>query len=148
MISFYFLFLCAYSKTKDFNVIPFHYVGPFLLVQVVEIIPSALVLFILRKLPPRRVSDQYHPINWICDHSFQFNRWLRFNSFEGPVICFSYHLVLYACSQNFHLSFSCKFFWFFTQWKTYSWTDLECCSSTYTTLWCGTPNMSHKITFV
>ncbi|TKY59497.1 Tobamovirus multiplication protein 1 [Spatholobus suberectus] len=28
----------------------------------VEIAPSALVLFILRKLPPRRVSDQYHPI--------------------------------------------------------------------------------------
>ncbi|KAL2343803.1 hypothetical protein Fmac_005088 [Flemingia macrophylla] len=28
----------------------------------VEIVPSALVLFILRKLPPRRVSDQYHPI--------------------------------------------------------------------------------------
>ncbi|KAI3941536.1 hypothetical protein MKW92_053592 [Papaver armeniacum] len=29
----------------------------------VEIIPSALVLFILRKLPPKRVSDQYHPIS-------------------------------------------------------------------------------------
>ncbi|XP_004504803.1 tobamovirus multiplication protein 1-like [Cicer arietinum] len=28
----------------------------------VEILPSALVLFILRKLPPKRVSDQYHPI--------------------------------------------------------------------------------------
>lgn len=28
----------------------------------VEIIPSALVLFILRKLPPKRVSAQYHPI--------------------------------------------------------------------------------------
>ncbi|XP_019423190.1 PREDICTED: tobamovirus multiplication protein 1-like isoform X2 [Lupinus angustifolius] len=31
-------------------------------VMLVEIVPSALVLFILRKLPPRRVSDQYHPI--------------------------------------------------------------------------------------
>ncbi|WRX14118.1 THH1/TOM1/TOM3 domain - like 2 [Theobroma cacao] len=30
--------------------------------QLVEILPSALVLFILRKLPPKRVSDQYHPI--------------------------------------------------------------------------------------
>ncbi|XP_058086415.1 tobamovirus multiplication protein 1-like isoform X2 [Magnolia sinica] len=29
----------------------------------VEILPSTLVLFILRKLPPRRVSEQYHPIN-------------------------------------------------------------------------------------
>ncbi|CAN6687214.1 unnamed protein product [Malus baccata var. baccata] len=28
-----------------------------------EIVPSALVLFILRKLPPRRVSDQYQPIS-------------------------------------------------------------------------------------
>lgn len=27
-----------------------------------EILPSALVLYILRKLPPKRVSDQYHPI--------------------------------------------------------------------------------------
>uniref|UniRef100_A0A7C9D295 THH1/TOM1/TOM3 domain-containing protein n=1 Tax=Opuntia streptacantha TaxID=393608 RepID=A0A7C9D295_OPUST len=29
---------------------------------VVEILPSALVLFILRKLPPKRVSAQYHQI--------------------------------------------------------------------------------------
>ncbi|KAL9236319.1 hypothetical protein vseg_011005 [Gypsophila vaccaria] len=28
----------------------------------VEILPSALVLFILRKVPPKRVSGQYHPI--------------------------------------------------------------------------------------
>lgn len=30
--------------------------------MVVEILPSALVLFILRKLPPKRISAQYHPI--------------------------------------------------------------------------------------
>ncbi|CAH8345387.1 unnamed protein product [Eruca vesicaria subsp. sativa] len=30
--------------------------------MVVEVLPSALVLFILRKLPPQRVSAQYHPI--------------------------------------------------------------------------------------
>ncbi|CAG7884012.1 unnamed protein product [Brassica rapa] len=30
--------------------------------MVVEVLPSALVLFILRKLPPKRVSAQYHPI--------------------------------------------------------------------------------------
>ncbi|KAJ6791162.1 tobamovirus multiplication protein 1 [Iris pallida] len=29
---------------------------------VTEILPSALVLYILRKLPPKRVSAQYHPI--------------------------------------------------------------------------------------
>ncbi|KAK4742349.1 hypothetical protein SAY87_000350 [Trapa incisa] len=28
----------------------------------VEVVPSALVLFILRKLPPKRVSDRYNPI--------------------------------------------------------------------------------------
>ncbi|KVH96906.1 hypothetical protein Ccrd_001002 [Cynara cardunculus var. scolymus] len=31
--------------------------------MVVEILPSALVLYILRKLPPKRVSAQYHPIH-------------------------------------------------------------------------------------
>ncbi|KAF8096940.1 hypothetical protein N665_0298s0010 [Sinapis alba] len=30
--------------------------------MVVEIIPSALVLFVLRKLPPKRLQAQYHPI--------------------------------------------------------------------------------------
>uniref|UniRef100_A0A7C8YED4 THH1/TOM1/TOM3 domain-containing protein n=1 Tax=Opuntia streptacantha TaxID=393608 RepID=A0A7C8YED4_OPUST len=30
--------------------------------MIVEILPSALVLFILRKLPPKRISAQYHPI--------------------------------------------------------------------------------------
>ncbi|KAI3740345.1 hypothetical protein L2E82_30773 [Cichorium intybus] len=30
--------------------------------KIVEILPSTVVLFILRKLPPRRVLDQYHPI--------------------------------------------------------------------------------------
>lgn len=30
--------------------------------QLVEILPSALVLYILRKLPPKRISAQYHPI--------------------------------------------------------------------------------------
>nr|DAD36039.1 TPA_asm: hypothetical protein HUJ06_006679 [Nelumbo nucifera] len=30
--------------------------------QLVEILPSSLVLFILRKLPPKRGITQYHPI--------------------------------------------------------------------------------------
>ncbi|KAL8107774.1 tobamovirus multiplication protein 1 [Apium graveolens] len=30
--------------------------------MLVEILPSALVLYILRKLPPKRISAQYHPI--------------------------------------------------------------------------------------
>lgn len=32
------------------------------ILQLVEILPSALVLCILRKLPPKRISVQYHPI--------------------------------------------------------------------------------------
>ncbi|CAI8611462.1 unnamed protein product [Vicia faba] len=31
--------------------------------MLVEVLPSALVLYILRKLPPRRISAQYHPIH-------------------------------------------------------------------------------------
>ncbi|XP_027331037.1 tobamovirus multiplication protein 1-like [Abrus precatorius] len=30
--------------------------------MLVEVLPSALVLYILRKLPPKRISAQYHPI--------------------------------------------------------------------------------------
>ena len=33
-----------------------------LFLQLVEILPSSLVLFILRKLPPKRGITQYHPI--------------------------------------------------------------------------------------
>jgi len=33
--------------------------------QLVEILPSTLVLYILRKLPPKRISAQYHPIRWL-----------------------------------------------------------------------------------
>jgi hypothetical protein len=32
-------------------------------IQLVEVLPSALVLYILRKLPPRRISAQYHAIH-------------------------------------------------------------------------------------
>ncbi|RRT59113.1 hypothetical protein B296_00024199 [Ensete ventricosum] len=35
----------------------------FCFLQFVEILPSALVLFILRKLPPKRGITQYHPIH-------------------------------------------------------------------------------------
>ncbi|KAJ8433928.1 hypothetical protein Cgig2_001857 [Carnegiea gigantea] len=36
--------------------------GDLLYYMTVEIVPSALVLFILRKLPPKRVSDEYDPV--------------------------------------------------------------------------------------
>uniref|UniRef100_A0A453BR09 THH1/TOM1/TOM3 domain-containing protein n=1 Tax=Aegilops tauschii subsp. strangulata TaxID=200361 RepID=A0A453BR09_AEGTS len=40
-----------------------HPILDFFYYMLTEILPSALVLFILRKLPPKRVSAQYHPIN-------------------------------------------------------------------------------------
>ncbi|KAL5578875.1 hypothetical protein UlMin_011317 [Ulmus minor] len=39
-----------------------HPVLNFIYYLLVEILPSALVLYILRKLPPKRISAQYHPI--------------------------------------------------------------------------------------
>ncbi|XP_058096829.1 tobamovirus multiplication protein 1-like isoform X2 [Magnolia sinica] len=51
----------AFKKGADLDVLD-HPILNFIYYILVEIIPSALVLFILRKLPPKRVSDQYHPI--------------------------------------------------------------------------------------
>ncbi|KAK1417614.1 hypothetical protein QVD17_26744 [Tagetes erecta] len=54
--------IAAFDKHADIHVVN-HPILDFAYYMIVEILPSALVLFILRKLPPRRVSDQYHPIN-------------------------------------------------------------------------------------
>ncbi|XP_068637075.1 tobamovirus multiplication protein 1-like [Aristolochia californica] len=54
--------LSAFNKDADLDVLD-HPILNFMYYMLVEILPSALVLFILRKLPPKRVSDQYHPIN-------------------------------------------------------------------------------------
>ncbi|KAJ0438306.1 hypothetical protein HanHA300_Chr16g0612451 [Helianthus annuus] len=54
--------IAAFDKNADIHVLN-HPILDFAYYMIVEILPSALVLFILRKLPPRRVSDQYHPIN-------------------------------------------------------------------------------------
>ncbi|BAT73960.1 hypothetical protein VIGAN_01153700 [Vigna angularis var. angularis] len=62
-----FLIRCAllafsvFGKNTDLDVLN-HPILNLVYYLMVEIVPSALVLFILRKLPPRRVSDQYHPI--------------------------------------------------------------------------------------
>lgn len=40
-----------------------HPILDFIYYMVVEILPSAIVLFILRKLPPKRISTQYHDIH-------------------------------------------------------------------------------------
>ncbi|KAL7142793.1 hypothetical protein ABFS83_08G147800 [Erythranthe nasuta] len=53
--------LSAFDSDASLYVID-HPVLNFIYYTLVEILPSALVLYILRKLPPRRVSAQYHPI--------------------------------------------------------------------------------------
>ncbi|XP_068322075.1 tobamovirus multiplication protein 1-like [Pyrus communis] len=52
----------AFDKDADVDVID-HPILNLVYYMLAEIVPSALVLFILRKLPPRRVSDQYQPIS-------------------------------------------------------------------------------------
>ncbi|CAN6913965.1 unnamed protein product [Brassica oleracea] len=63
----YFLIRCivvgvsAFDRDLTLDVLD-HPVLNLIYYMVVEVLPSALVLFILRKLPPKRVSAQYHPI--------------------------------------------------------------------------------------
>ncbi|XP_024376630.1 tobamovirus multiplication protein 1 [Physcomitrium patens] len=51
----------VFNKAMDLDVL-YHPILNGIYYTVVEIIPSALVLFILRKLPPKRPPGQYHPI--------------------------------------------------------------------------------------
>ncbi|KAK9115656.1 hypothetical protein Sjap_014603 [Stephania japonica] len=55
------MFFDAFDKDADLDVLN-HPVLSFLYYLLVEILPSSLVLFILRKLPPKRGITQYHPI--------------------------------------------------------------------------------------
>ncbi|KAH1242652.1 Tobamovirus multiplication protein 3 [Glycine max] len=52
----------AFDKNADLDVLLDHPILNFIYYLVVEILPSSLVLFILRKLPPKRGITQYHPI--------------------------------------------------------------------------------------
>ncbi|KAK9935683.1 hypothetical protein M0R45_022772 [Rubus argutus] len=52
---------CAFDKAADLDVLN-HPVLNLIYYLLVEILPSSLVLFILRKLPPKRGITQYHPI--------------------------------------------------------------------------------------
>ncbi|ONK55129.1 uncharacterized protein A4U43_UnF7210 [Asparagus officinalis] len=52
----------AFDKSADLDVLN-HPILNFLYYLLVEILPSSLVLFILRKLPPKRGITQYHPIH-------------------------------------------------------------------------------------
>ncbi|MCO5608118.1 hypothetical protein L7F22_062323 [Adiantum nelumboides] len=51
----------AFDATADLDVLD-HPLLNLIYYLLVEILPSALVLFILRKLPPKRMSAQYHAI--------------------------------------------------------------------------------------
>ncbi|KMT09108.1 hypothetical protein BVRB_6g132160 [Beta vulgaris subsp. vulgaris] len=51
----------AFDKAADLDVLD-HPILNFMYYLLVEILPSSLVLFILRKLPPKRGITQYHPI--------------------------------------------------------------------------------------
>ncbi|KAL2343577.1 hypothetical protein Fmac_004862 [Flemingia macrophylla] len=51
----------AFDKAADLDVLD-HPILNFMYYLLVEILPSTLVLFILRKLPPKRGITQYHPI--------------------------------------------------------------------------------------
>ncbi|XP_047332452.1 tobamovirus multiplication protein 1-like [Impatiens glandulifera] len=53
--------LSAFDEDASLDVLN-HPILNFIYYMLVEILPSALVLFILRKLPPKRISAQYHPI--------------------------------------------------------------------------------------
>ncbi|KAJ0974280.1 hypothetical protein J5N97_016245 [Dioscorea zingiberensis] len=52
----------AFDKAADLDVLD-HPILNFFYYLLVEILPSSLVLFILRKLPPKRGITQYHPIH-------------------------------------------------------------------------------------
>lgn len=53
--------LNVFDKAADLDVLD-HPILNFIYYLLVEILPSSLVLFILRKLPPKRGITQYHPI--------------------------------------------------------------------------------------
>ncbi|KAH7545765.1 hypothetical protein FEM48_Zijuj01G0128400 [Ziziphus jujuba var. spinosa] len=53
--------LSAFDSDASLDVLD-HPILNMIYYMLVEILPSALVLYILRKLPPRRISAQYHPI--------------------------------------------------------------------------------------
>eukprot|EP00250_Pteridium_aquilinum_P016663 c23229_g1_i1 orf=284-1171(-) len=54
--------ISAFNEVADLDVLN-HPLLNLVFYMVVEILPSGLVLFILRKLPPKRISAQYHPIS-------------------------------------------------------------------------------------
>ncbi|KAK7245844.1 hypothetical protein RIF29_40696 [Crotalaria pallida] len=56
------VFISAFDSNASLEVLD-HPILNLIFYMLVEILPSALVLFILRKLPPKRISAQHHPIH-------------------------------------------------------------------------------------
>ncbi|KZV55176.1 tobamovirus multiplication protein 1 [Dorcoceras hygrometricum] len=61
LIRCFVVMLSAFDSDASLDVL-YHPVLNLIYYTLVEILPSALVLYILRKLPPKRISAQYHPI--------------------------------------------------------------------------------------
>ncbi|CAK7351099.1 unnamed protein product [Dovyalis caffra] len=61
LIRCFVILLSAFEADASLDVLD-HPVLNLIYYLLVEILPSALVLYILRKLPPKRISAQYHPI--------------------------------------------------------------------------------------
>ncbi|XP_012091375.1 tobamovirus multiplication protein 1 [Jatropha curcas] len=61
LIRCFVVLLSAFDTDASLDVLD-HPVLNLIYYMLVEILPSALVLYILRKLPPKRISAQYHPI--------------------------------------------------------------------------------------
>ncbi|KAL0012371.1 hypothetical protein SO802_007479 [Lithocarpus litseifolius] len=61
LIRCFVVLLSAFDTDASLDVL-YHPVLNLIYYMLVEILPSALVLYILRKLPPKRISAQYHPI--------------------------------------------------------------------------------------
>lgn len=61
LIRCFVVLLSAFDTDASLDVLD-HPVLNVIYYMLVEILPSALVLYILRKLPPKRISAQYHPI--------------------------------------------------------------------------------------
>ncbi|KAA8515491.1 hypothetical protein F0562_018898 [Nyssa sinensis] len=61
LIRCFVVLLSAFDSDASLDVLD-HPILNLIYYSLVEILPSALVLYILRKLPPKRVSAQYHPI--------------------------------------------------------------------------------------
>ncbi|KAG5234627.1 tobamovirus multiplication protein [Salix suchowensis] len=61
LIRCFVVLLSAFDADASLDVLD-HPVLNFIYYMLVEILPAALVLFILRKLPPKRISAQYHSI--------------------------------------------------------------------------------------